>query len=795
MKILSTYSIVNSRNTTFHAKDFKPIFKSEISGEIISNATENIENHHDLFGWFGGIIAGAAAIFALIKGRKTKTDLKNKSKVLTEEKDSIDKSIEKLKQSLDELKNKNKNLDKELEELKKQETQINNSSPTVTEKTNIHVGNNSGIEKTSKRKTKTEASSSNTSSSPLVQSEVKSSKSSKSTSDSFEERVKDFQENFTKKVEVLENEMESLQGIKTKTDIAEMLAKINEIKGFERIQGYSNIKDFFNKTFIVPLKKKDNKSIPNLILMYGPQGTGKTLFANELVNEANCNRIKLDLDRDERINITELKKKLKEAQNVYKLTGRNSLIQIDELDVLAFKNKELQKEFFNLVNNLSEKYHSTIIATTNSPQYIDKVVLGANKLETVYIAPPNKEDIAQILKFVCQYIADTNINYEELAEQITKKAGKNFYSSARIYKFVNNIVEQHQSFTTKLTQEELIKYIENDLAQADILGSNLDEYKSFFSNQRAGNVAGNIKPDAFEQKVTEATNELKHKMNMLQQDMQQVQNVMDKSSISELLTKLDNIKGFERIQGFNKIKEFFNLKFIEPIKNNDKNIPNVVLMYGPQGTGKTLFAKELAYEIGAEHVEMEISRDALQNLQNLNNIANNAKQSFENSGKRTIVQIDELDALTIGNNDIQHKFSELLNNLSNSYYSTVIATTNNPQYLDRNILQIQGLEKIYVSPAQKQDIADILKFVGTYIGEPNVDYNKLADLVLIKAGNDAYSSARIYKFITSVIAKQPNLSKKLSQKEFETIVKKDLLPPDINQKELENYQNIFKEIQ
>lgn len=794
MKILSTYSIINSRKTTFHAKDIKPIFKSEIPEEIISNAAESIETHHDLFGWVGGLLAGAAAIWALVKGHKTKADLKNKSKILTEEKNSVDKSIEKLRQSIEELKNKNINLDKELEDLKHQEMQPNILALPHTQKPkspietsghsqNIQRENFSNLGASSNYRTP------NVNSEVVVHQETRSIEKPDSSPDLFEEKVRDFQENYVRKVQGLEKEMESLQDIKGKIDIAEMLTKINEIKGFERIQGYSNVKDFLNEKYIKPLKNNDEKLIPNIILMYGPQGTGKTLFANELSYEAKCNKIKLDLERDESKNIVELKKKLNEAVKIFETTGKKSLIQIDELDILAFKDTKLQKEFLNIVNNLSEKYHSTIISTTNYPQFLDKSILDAQKIEMVYVAPPNKQDIAQILKFVCQYISESNINYQELAEQIIQKAGNDFYSSARIYKFISNVVEQHQNFTTKLTQKELLEYIKKYLANADISGSNIvAEYKNFTNNQ----VRGTAESDAFTQKVTEATNELKQRMGKLQQDLEQVQAIRDKSNISELLVKLNNIRGFERIRGYNNIKEFFNIKLINPIKTqNNKEIPNAVLMYGPQGTGKTLFAKELAYEMNAEYVEMEISRNELKNLQALTDIANNAKQTYEKTGKRTLIQIDELDALTLENKTIKDKFIKLIDNLSNGYCSTIIATTNNPQNLDKNILQISKFEKLYVPPANKQDIAEILQFVGAYIGEANVDYNKLADLVMLKAGKDAYSSARIYKFITSVVSRQKNLSNKLSQKDYETIITQELLPPDITRKELGSYQHIF----
>ena len=792
MKILSTYSMPNYRNTSFQTREIKPVFKSEVSKEPKSNISKKFDNNKDLLSGGGLIIASIAAIWTFVRGHRAKINLKNKNKTLTKEKSNIDKNIEKSKQRVEELKKRNNDLSKEIEALRNQSTQPVVTNTTSEQSTQIVSETPKAIKNSQKQQeqniAKPEKTIIESSSNVVIKTEPKPSEKAERPMDEFEKKVKDFQENFPKKVKALENAMEGLEGIKAKVDTETLLTKINDMKGFGRIQGYAETKKFFNQKYIEPLRNKNYKLIPNIILMYGPQGTGKTLFAEELAYEARCNRIKIDLGRDEKQNLAELKNSLAKATKIFEKAGQKSLIQIEEIDILSFKDEKLKSEFSNILNKLSEKYHSTIIATTNYPNLIDKNILDTQKLEMLYIAPPSKGDIAQILKFVCQYISEPNVNYEELAEQILNKAGNDFYSSARIYTFVKNVAKQHQSFTTKLTQQDIAKYIEKDLANADISAQNLaKEYKAYTNTQTE------IEPekDEFVEKVTKATNDLKQKIIQLEQDMKGVQGIKDKTDLSELLARLNNIKGFERIKGYNKIKEFFNLKLIDPIKNNKNDIPNAILMYGPQGTGKTLFAEGLAYETGAKYVEMGISRNELRNLQSLSEIAVNAKQNFEKTGKRTLIQIDEIDSLIIENNDVKEKFIKLLNSLSNNYYATIVATTNNPKDLDKTILQIPNFEKLYVPPAKKQDIAEILQYIGKYIGEPDVDYIKLADLVLAKAGENAYSSARIYKFITSVISKQKSLSNKLSQKDFETIITKDLFPPDINKKDIECYQGVF----
>jgi len=246
---------------------------------------------------------------------------------------------------------------------------------------------------------------------------------------------------------------------------------------FNKIAGYSDIKQELTDSFIKPIKKFNagkNVQLPNLILFYGPQGCGKTFFSNALVEETKCNVIELDLCRNEDENIAKLKESINKAKQIYEKDNVYSIIRIDELDILL--NDKTKKIFTDIdLNAISKNNFCTIVATTNYPKYVNKNLIPSIGFQPIYIAPANNSNIQEILKFYFYDIENNkrnNINYKEVADSITAYANQNSYSNARIAKILQRILIEHNFDVTDII---IKKYFEE--SQPDIEQKIINQYR------------------------------------------------------------------------------------------------------------------------------------------------------------------------------------------------------------------------------------------------------------------------------------------------------------------------------
>ena len=127
-----------------------------------------------------------------------------------------------------------------------------------------------------------------------------------------------------------------------------------------------------------------------------------------------------------------------------------------------------------------------------------------------------------------------------------------------------------------------------------------------------------------------------------------------------------NDKGFDRIAGYDREKEILKKYFISQIENEKRGqkaiVPNAVLFFGPIGNGKTSFAKAFANSANCNFVEAKSSRTARSKgdreksfYDNLLSNANIAQQNFLDTGKRTIILVDEIDRFAYEGSSINAK--------------------------------------------------------------------------------------------------------------------------------------------
>jgi SpoVK/Ycf46/Vps4 family AAA+-type ATPase len=398
-------------------------------------------------------------------------------------------TAEKAKKELEEkLKKEKEELEKKLKEEQKKWDDFFKNNPTNNEKKASPTNNSTSSNNTNS--TGGNSASSNSSSpsqngknprqsvnTQSTHTENHSGGTSSSQNKSKIETLKDLQE----KTKVAEAEIQRMKNLELKNKIMNGVDEINNTLGLSKVVGYTNVKNIFANKFINPVTKNQKEMIPNIIFMYGPKGTGKTFIANSVAEEAQCNIIHLEPTLDTTNDLEGLKQVVQKAKMHYQTTNQRSVIIVDEIDsLLNTSDNHIIYEYKDLINNISNN-GATIIGTTNHPQDINKEFYNITKFEKIYLPPMPKEDMPDMIKHYADIIADSSVNYSELADLIYKRAGENAYSNDRIAsivkhkaKSINSLLEDG-AMPQMLTHQHLVNAINE--STPDISKEILDSYK------------------------------------------------------------------------------------------------------------------------------------------------------------------------------------------------------------------------------------------------------------------------------------------------------------------------------
>ena len=278
----------------------------------------------------------------------------------------------------------------------------------------------------------------------------------------------DMQKQIEKMREELRQEYEAkykTEDIKTKkarqyAEMQEKMSKINKSKGFGKVGGYKKEKDTLMTLIgnsIIAEKSGEQATVPNGILFYGPKGNGKSLFARAFAEQLNCHNVKIELDVDARANLTNLRNAAKKAQENFEKDGTRTIIRIEEFDDFAPKDSKIVAPLKSLMDDISQKYHATIFATTNFPEKIDDILLRAGRFDVkVPLAPANKMNTIDIVKHYAQDFADSTVNFEKVAEELVSVQPNEAYSNAKIESVIKKLV-------TEITELGKTKFSHTDI--------------------------------------------------------------------------------------------------------------------------------------------------------------------------------------------------------------------------------------------------------------------------------------------------------------------------------------------
>lgn len=244
------------------------------------------------------------------------------------------------------------------------------------------------------------------------------------------------------------------------------LAQQNNDKGFNRLAGYEEEKNFIQKVFLNPVnmeRSKNNAEIPKGILFFGPTGCGKTrtvraiaedLYPDDTERAKYFKDIKTYEDPDKVLKRIEAT--MEEANENFKGTNCRTIILLDEIDALASKDTELRIiDGLKALISSAEDNYCTFFMTTNYPNEVHPDITAANRSEYIIsMDPPYRDNLKSVCKYYFDKLNIKNLNYDKLAEIMTEENDRGYYSNSGI----ENIYEKARNYP-QLNENDLIKII------------------------------------------------------------------------------------------------------------------------------------------------------------------------------------------------------------------------------------------------------------------------------------------------------------------------------------------------
>ncbi len=289
------------------------------------------------------------------------------------------------------------------------------------------------------------------------------------------------------------------------------------------------------------------------------------------------------------------------------------------------------------------------------------------------------------------------------------------------------------------------------------------------------------------------------KLKVTKKDFENAMKLVEPSAMREVLIEIPKVK-WNDVGGLEGVKELLKESVQWPLSNPQafKRLgirpPSGILLYGPPGSGKTMLAKAVANESGANFISVKgpeiFSMWVGQSEKKIREIFRRAKQVAP-----AIIFFDEVDALVprrglepgtrVSENVVSQILTEM-SGLEELHGVIVIAATNRPDILDPALLRPGRFDRQILVPApDRKAREEILKIHTGGMPIKGVNIKELARKTEGYSGADLEALARE----AGLNALRKNMqSKEVGKKDFSEALKK--VRPSVNQKMIEFYSKV-----
>ena len=490
------------------------------------------------------------------------------------------------------------------------------------------------------------------------------------------------------------------------------------------------------------------------ILLYGPPGCGKTLLAKVMASESEANMFSINGPEIMNKYYGETEAKLRD---IFKEAKDNSpsIIFIDEIDAIAPKREEaygdvekrVVAQLLALMDGLNDRGNVIVLGATNRPDSVDPALRRPGRFDREFeISVPNEDGRLEILEIHTRGMPiSDNIDLKNLSSELHGYTGADIKSLCReaalksIKRYLPEIDLETEKIPSEVLQSMEIKLIDFYDAMHEVIPTAMREFYV-------------------------------ERPKVWWQDVGGLEDV--KKSLTDNL-----IMAMKEPSKFTKMG-------IKP--------PKGALIYGPPGCGKTLLARALATETGANMILVRgpeiLSKWLGESEKAVREIFRKAKSSSP-----CVVIFDELDSIArvkSGNGGTSETIlSQILTEIEEGVSSrvVVIGITNRPDVLDNSLLRTGRLDlTLYVTSPDEKGRLEIIKILTQKM--PLANDVKLQEIAV---ATQNYSGADLAALCReAAVEAMRNNSAKISSHDFANSLKQ--VRPSIT-KEVDQWYNTIKE--
>ncbi len=420
---------------------------------------------------------------------------------------------------------------------------------------------------------------------------------------------------------------------------------------------------------------------PKGVLLHGPPGVGKTLLAKALANEIGAYFIAINgpeiMSKFYGESEARLREIFQEAES-----NAPSIVFIDEIDAIAPKREEVMGEvekrvvaqLLALMDGLKERGRIIVIGATNRIDAVDPALRRPGRFDReIEIPPPDKRARKEIILVHTRNVPlSDDVNIDELAE-ITHG-----YTGADLAALVK-----------EAAMSALRKFLKNE---------NIDLNKPIPPEKLA-----NLK--------------------VVKNDFSEALKLVHPTLMREVFVEVPEVR-WSDIGGLDDVKQQLRetvewpLRYSIIFEKMGIKPPRGILLYGPPGCGKTLLAKAVATESGANFIAIKgpeiLSKWVGESERAVREIFRRARQVAP-----TVIFFDEIDAITpargyrhdAGVTDrIVNQLLAEMDGITLLKGVVVIGATNRADIVDPALLRPGRFDRIiYVPPPDRKARMEILK--------------------------------------------------------------------------------------